>query len=1218
MASAAGAAPEDQAAIAAWRAATDPVKKDELFDQLIRDGLFPPDVVNQWEVGLYPDLPAADEQFIPKLMRKREILDTKHEALAKDAEPCRSTEGFELTPTQRFVSTFLSPRTPYNGMLLYHGVGVGKTCAAVTTCESWLEMNPKRSAYIVAPPTIQEGFQRTIFDRSSLVIGRGTEPNRHSGCTGDLYLVLTGMLYERDVAAIERAVGSLMRKRYRFFGYYAFYKEIVRTKQLASSGSEQNQAEELRRVFSNRLLVIDEAHNLRDAPDEGADDAADDVSSVDIQGSAEGKKLTPMLKEAIKASEGMKLLLMTATPMYNSYKEIIFLLDLLRMNDVKQSTVRFTDIFTAVKSDTKGSDFEFTATGRRVLGGLASAYVSFMRGENPASFPIRLEPQTGQRLTIWPQKSPRGEAIAAGREVARLPCVGCYFSKTTEEFYKASASEAVKREGLSITVMDKLIQGGNWLFPVPDAAYEDRIQQVGFDATFEKEMKGTVAQYRDVEGSRHSSWLLDTALPEVSGKAAYLLKRLAKTKGVAFVYSRFVATGALTLALALEANGYAPAVGSPLLADGNQHPQGRQCAMCELHERGHAGATHTFVAAKYVLLTGSIELTPNTRPLVDAARARSNMDGADVKVILGSQIAGEGLDLRYIRELFVFDSWYHLNKLEQVIGRGVRNCSHALLPRIKQNTTITLLVNAYSTEPALETVDAYSYRTALLKANVIGKVSRVLKEYAMDCTLTHDAVILKDLDPVDLVDGQGKERKGVNVNDVPFSALCDWLDTCEFECLAPSGAPGLGATVDSSTYDDYALRYKEKQVRKVIEDMIVNQGQVSIRMNQIEASLQSIPPGLLMTLVNDLLEKEFIVKTKAGTGRILMKNQMLVFQPEVFRGLAIPMAVRMLPVPVARDVIAAKYAPVIVEEEAAAEEGEGEAELARGEGDSEPLWEAVVAWSAAIRAGTADLAIPADVKNELPSVGGTSVWQKELLERLASAVWLYESVRGSVDARGTLAAVVLDFVWDEVITLPTRRALLTAGSASAGIRDVAGDSFWVLEGTTYLRLHNTDTGETEYFTVGAGSSAVPTIKSVEEILKRETAADPLLRPVNTTTTGGRYGFLVQRGPRDLIFKVTEPPAVGKKVGRGSACSSSSAVKFELAQLMRLGAVLQAAGASDLGLNEAELGGRRALKNANRICTVSDLALRWMDRAGIQGKRWFYRALQSKLTGHRNR
>ena len=73
-AAAAAAAPEDQEAIRAWRAAADPVQKEELFDGLIRSGFFPPDVVNQWDVGLYPDLPQEDETFIPKLMRKRELL----------------------------------------------------------------------------------------------------------------------------------------------------------------------------------------------------------------------------------------------------------------------------------------------------------------------------------------------------------------------------------------------------------------------------------------------------------------------------------------------------------------------------------------------------------------------------------------------------------------------------------------------------------------------------------------------------------------------------------------------------------------------------------------------------------------------------------------------------------------------------------------------------------------------------------------------------------------------------------------------------------------------------------------------------------------------------------------------------------------------------------------------------------------------------------------
>ena len=64
-----------------------------------------------------------------------------------------------------------------------------------------------------------------------------------------------------------------------------------------------------------------------------------------------------------------------------------------------------------------------------------------------------------------------------------------------------------------------------------------------------------------------------------------------------------MATGALSIALALEANGYT-AWGRDigLLANGNQHPEGKQCAFCDKHERGH-GTDHAFKPAKYILLT---------------------------------------------------------------------------------------------------------------------------------------------------------------------------------------------------------------------------------------------------------------------------------------------------------------------------------------------------------------------------------------------------------------------------------------------------------------------------------------------------------------------------------------------------------------------------------------------------------------------------------------
>jgi hypothetical protein len=384
-----------------------------------------------------------------------------------------------------------------------------------------------------------------------------------------------------------------------------------------------------------------------------------------------------------------------------------------------------------------------------------------MRGENPMTFPVRLPPLTKQRVRSWPIKSPKGDlAPPNGRQVMNLPCVGCYFTPESETFYKNACNEIVQTsEGLSITSMDRLIQGGNWMFPVSNSkgttgSYLERIQQLGFESVFSKEKKGSLVQYRDVEEDRNGRWLLEGELPKVSAKASFLLKRIKTSKGVVFIYSRFVATGALSIALALEANGYTAwgrDVG--LLANGNQHPEGKQCAYCDKHERGH-GTEHAFKPAKYILLTGQEELSPNNKAAIDAARNAKNTDGGEVKVVLGSQVAGEGLDLRFIREIYVFDSWYHLNKLEQIIGRGIRTCSHALLNEKKRNCTITLLVNLCERE----SIDLYSYRQAMKKAIIMGSVTRTLKEYAIDCTLNRDAILVKNLDPITLIDSQKTER----------------------------------------------------------------------------------------------------------------------------------------------------------------------------------------------------------------------------------------------------------------------------------------------------------------------------------------------------------------------------------------------------------------------------------------------------------------------------
>ena len=95
----------------------------------------------------------------------------------------KKVEEFEYTSAQKFVSQFMSPNTPYNGMLLYHGVGVGKTCSAVLTAEAFLQLSPKNKVFILAPPAIQAGFYRTIFDSTRIKFGLEPEQqNVHEGC----------------------------------------------------------------------------------------------------------------------------------------------------------------------------------------------------------------------------------------------------------------------------------------------------------------------------------------------------------------------------------------------------------------------------------------------------------------------------------------------------------------------------------------------------------------------------------------------------------------------------------------------------------------------------------------------------------------------------------------------------------------------------------------------------------------------------------------------------------------------------------------------------------------------------------------------------------------------------------------------------------------------------------------------------------------------------
>ena len=80
----------------------------------------------------------TDPLFFEKINAKKEFNKTKAPPITKDADfdalvkdKCEAS-AFKLAPHQIFAKNFISPHTPYNSILLFHGVGVGKCFAQGT------------------------------------------------------------------------------------------------------------------------------------------------------------------------------------------------------------------------------------------------------------------------------------------------------------------------------------------------------------------------------------------------------------------------------------------------------------------------------------------------------------------------------------------------------------------------------------------------------------------------------------------------------------------------------------------------------------------------------------------------------------------------------------------------------------------------------------------------------------------------------------------------------------------------------------------------------------------------------------------------------------------------------------------------------------------------------------------------------------------------------
>lgn len=176
------------------------------------------------------------------------------------------------------------------------------------------------------------------------------------------------------------------------------------------------------------------------------------------------------------------------------------------------------------------------------------------------------------------------------------------------------------------------------------------------------------------------------------------------------------------MALALESMGFTRYASTPEHSRGLLKQKKEPIDAITMLPKTKGISTGGFKPAKYVMITGEKDFSQNNNEDIKYVTNKENANGENVKVILISMAASEGLDFKNIRQIHILEPWYNMNRIEQIVGRGVRNLSHCDLPFEERNVEIYLHGTVLNKDE--EAADIYVYRSAEKKALQIGRVTR--------------------------------------------------------------------------------------------------------------------------------------------------------------------------------------------------------------------------------------------------------------------------------------------------------------------------------------------------------------------------------------------------------------------------------------------------------------------------------------------------------------
>ena len=801
------------------------------------------------------------------------------------------------------------------------------TCTAIQIAEGFKKTLKNMNKKILILTNLRENFFNELYNHHSE--RRKKNPEDIVQCTGTSYQLGEDSIYltyEQKYKEIEK----LKKTYYQIMGYGKFANYIINRTD-GWKGDEKDLTEKIKKIisleFDNRVIIIDEIQNIKTDKREGL-----------------FKNIQPILQMIIKYAKNIKLVLMSATPMFDRPDEIIFYINLLLEND-RRELINKNDIFNP-KDGTLKVDAE------KKLREALTGYISYIRGEKPYNFPFRIYPKNAVIPDVKYYMS--GDKIDINKQLQFTKIVLCEMKDMQSKIYRFYLNKKIKEGKIKKNIDNKeneyidseistdkkntglltdLTSISNITYPIINNNIEafssysiDSDVDNGYSGYYKSiKMIGTKKkiQYKYQshaifnKGTVNEKPFADEKyLSNYSIKFATILDTIKKSKGLILIFSQFIDIGILPLALILEQNGFDRecSEGENELLDYTANKLkggGKKRQICYLcgNDVGYIDHDeksknyHAYRRAKYIMcFGGSKDIVKISKDeALKKFRSDKNRNGEEIKVFIGTRVIGEGLDFKRLRQVHIIDPWYNLSRHEQIIGRAIRNLSHKDLPLEERNVEIyqyaAVLDDNKDKLNERESIYLKNYRMAENKDIIIKNITRIMKESAVDCVLFRNLNIIESEKKIKQITSSGKVLE-LSIADKPYSTMCDYKADCNYKCnWMPN--PRLNYPINTDTYN---IRFASNDI-EIIKKYIKNMFKENIIycLGAIENKILEKDPTIDKLFIYSALEEivnnknEIVYDKFSREGYIIYRGDYYIFQPFDLERDELPLLYRLYP-----------------------------------------------------------------------------------------------------------------------------------------------------------------------------------------------------------------------------------------------------------------------------------------------------------------------------------